>query len=541
MPKPARKTTEKRTEVLRGAEKAIKRGVEFMSNAREKMDICYDSRGPSIVVNVDAYRKGYRGLRERGGTIRAITDITSDNVQYCKKLIDMVDALRHLDGLKGGIAVTESEYMATTVLEEAKPLAEVIYSNVPEMVRQGQYIFDSFWERSIPAEDRILELEQGIQPEFVKTLRDPTRIQNLGYELLARARAEVRIMFSTTNSFHRQEHALKMLTDIIRDKDVTVRILTPFDSEIRSRTEELGDAKGRPRLVIRELHPGSYTTMSILMIDSTYSLAVEVRDDTKKTSIEAIGFATYSNSSATVNTYISIFETLWKQVQLYQQLQTHDKMQQEFINVAAHEFRSPLQPIIGLSEILYSRIEGGHNKELVRIMIRNAERLQQLAENVLDVARIESNLLKMHKELLNVNEVVRGVALDVENSTRRRIKTSLAPDKDAFVLADRAKISQVLFNLLENSLKFTRKGRITIETQASVNQVSVNVVDSGSGIDPEVLPRLFTKFATKSEKGIGLGLYIAKGIIESHGGQIRAENNPERPGATFSFCLPRSQ
>jgi two-component system sensor histidine kinase VicK len=150
------------TEVLYGADKAVGRGVQFMRKVTERMDIYFDHRAPSIVINIEEYRNGYIDIRRRGGKIRAFTEITKENVHYCKELMKIVDELRHLDGVKGGMAVSESEYMATTILEESKPLTEVIYSNVPEVVEQGQYIFDTFWNVTIPAEQKIREIEEGV-------------------------------------------------------------------------------------------------------------------------------------------------------------------------------------------------------------------------------------------------------------------------------------------------------------------------------------------------------------------------------------------
>jgi len=155
-------TKDKSSEILYGIEKAVGRGVYFMSNVRERMDIFFDKNAPSIVVDVSEYKDGYKDIRKRGGKIRAFTEITQDNLHYCKQLIKLVDELKHLDGVKGGVAVSEHEYMATTVLQESSPLTQVIYSNVKEVVEQGRYIFDTLWKTAIPAEQKIRELEDGI-------------------------------------------------------------------------------------------------------------------------------------------------------------------------------------------------------------------------------------------------------------------------------------------------------------------------------------------------------------------------------------------
>lgn len=531
------------TEVLHGAEKAVGRGIEFMSNAKMRMDICFDTRGASIVVEIDAYRKGYDGIRKRGGRIRAITDITKENVKYCKRLAGVVDELRHLSDIKIGIAVTEGEYMATTVLGKAKPLTEVIYSNAPEMVRQGQYIFDAFWEKAIPARERIREIEEGIKPEFIEIIKDPVRVQALAYDILRGARKEVLIIFSSAKAFQRQERAgaLQFLSEETEKRKITAKILTPFSDEVRyfiARRARQPQFAGR--IVIQHVHPASQTTTSLLVVDSTCSLVVELKDDSKETSIDAMGLASFSNSKATVQTYVSIFNTLWKQAQLYEQLEVHDRMQKEFIDIAAHELRSPVQPIIGMSEILIHRITDEQNRKLVNIIIRNAERLRQLSENILDVTRIESKSLQMHKESFDVNQVVEKAVEDAKSLIvpRDRLRISFKPKGCVGVNADRARIAQVIYNLLDNAIKFTKEGTILPSAEVIDGFAIVSIRDSGRGIDPEIFPTLFSKFASKSEKGTGLGLFIAKSVVQSHGGKIWARNNENGTGATFAFSLP---
>jgi signal transduction histidine kinase len=517
-----------------------------MSRAKKQMDICFDTSGASIVLEIDAYRKGYESIRKKGGRIRAITDITKENVEYCKKLGGLVDELRHLGGIKGGIAVTEGEYMATTALAKARPLTEVIYSNAPEMVRQGQYIFNTFWEKAVPASERIMELEEGVKPEFIKTIRDPVRIQALAYDLLREARNEVLIMFSTARAFQRQERAggLQLLADVIEKKGVSAKILTPFNRGVRSFAEREGVVRQYgDRLAIQRLDSRSQTSMSLLIVDGSHSLAVELKDDTKETSIEAIGLATFSNSKATVQAYVSVFNALWRQAQLYERLKAHDRMQKEFIDIAAHELRSPMQPIIGMSEILLNRMEGTQDRELVGVITRNAERLRQLSENLLDVTRIESWSLHIHKERFDLNEVIEKAVEDAKSLAAarhggKRLMISFMPKGRVDVNADRARIAQVVYNLLDNAVKFTKEGTILPSARIMDGFVVVSVRDSGTGIDPEISPVLFSKFASNSERGTGLGLFIAKSVVQSHGGKIWGRNNEDGMGATFEFSLP---
>jgi signal transduction histidine kinase len=221
-----------------------------------------------------------------------------------------------------------------------------------------------------------------------------------------------------------------------------------------------------------------------------------------------------------------------------EQLKDHDRMQREFINVAAHELRTPTQAIIGYSDLFYLRPE---SRELaIKAIARNAERLERLTHDILDVTRIEGHRLDLNKEKFDISEVV---ASAIEDTKRRvddnndSIKFQYTPRK-VVVEADRMRISQVVSNLLGNAVKFTKQGTVYISADSKDGEAIVSVKDSGTGIDPEIVSRLFTKFTSKSQTGTGLGLFISKSIIEAHGGRIWAENNKDSKGATFTFRMP---
>ena len=539
-----------KTEVLYGVENAVRVGVQFMQNARKWMDLFGDKNGPSIIIEfADVYKNNYIGAKRRGAKIRFITEITKDNIHYCKELMEIVDEFRHLEGFTGGIAVSESEYMTTTVLRERQPLTQVFYSNSKEVVEQGQYIFDTFWKKAIPAEQKIKEIEEGIKPEVIETIRDPVEIQMVAFEHVNSAKEEILTVFSTANAFLRQERAgaIELLQEAA-ERGIRVKILTPINEFVKDIIIQkiLGKQK---RIEVRYIGESLQSKVSILVIDRKFSLVVELKDDTKGTSYEAVGLATYSNSKPTVSSYASIFESLWIQSELYEQLKVHDKMQKEFIDIAAHELRTPIQPILGLTGVLRSRKvrDREEEEELMDVIIRNARRLQRLTEDILDITRIESQSLHLKKERFDVNEVILNAITDSRNHIKREsnynIKFIYKDRKDIFVEADKARIIQVISNLLCNSIKFTNQGTVTISVEEKdTYQIVVSIKDTGIGIDPEIVSRLFSKFATKSNTGTGLGLFISKSIIESHGGMIWAENNPDgEKGATFYFSLPLSR
>jgi signal transduction histidine kinase len=218
-----------------------------------------------------------------------------------------------------------------------------------------------------------------------------------------------------------------------------------------------------------------------------------------------------------------------------EKLLTNDKLQREFINIASHEMKTPTQAILLHSDILRRRPRDAEKS--VEAIARNAERLQRLTNNILDVTRIESQSLKLSREILSLDELIASTLSDFRMATRNFVDINY-DGTDVLVNADKTRLSQVFANLLNNAIAFTRNGAIVITVKKdSEDTVTVSVADGGPGIDAEIMSRLFTKFATKSDKGTGLGLFISKSIIEAHGGRIWAENNADR-GATFHFTLP---
>jgi signal transduction histidine kinase len=267
-----------------------------------------------------------------------------------------------------------------------------------------------------------------------------------------------------------------------------------------------------------------------------------------------------------------------------EQLEAQERAQREFINIAAHELRTPIQPILGLSEIIregilnlakqlqmvqgevvYKQLQNANtiparsdsiNRSsslspsieeivpMVDVINRNAKRLEKLTSNLLDVSRIENNKsLELSNEKFDLRQKIENVINDmrsvIPNNKDIQIKfESKVIKAPVMVEGDRERIFEVISNLLSNAIKFTQEGEVVVVLDEKDGQAIVSVRDTGSGIAPEIYPNLFTKFTTKSEKGTGLGLFIAKNIIEAHGGKIWAENNSDGRGAMFTFILP---
>jgi two-component system sensor histidine kinase VicK len=693
-----------RTKVLRGEQNVVNTVLQFTSKAKNRIDACVDYTRPSLTVEIKQLRKAFIDAKGRGVRLSYVTEITEDNISYCKELVKMVDELRHIEGIKGNFYLSETEYIAPASLhEKAKPASQIIYSNVKEIVEhQRQFVFDSFWSRSIPAEQKIKEIEEGIihyetkvlenkeqihnhmksviekasersvvssvggmqlvynnffeeykkiivdykqrgeggrkgkgirwitsidkdsielvkvflnagiqirhsknltpmnfavddryfyatidnmengklmkdlltsnEPAYIRhynsifeelwkngvdaiqrikdieagvdladieVIPSSARTQELYLDLVRSAKEEILWIFPSINAFIRQEKigAIQLAKEAAKQRNVKVRILIPANSLIEQKVQQLKQYRYPNNIIdVRYIVQMSDTKATILVVDRKASLVMELKDDSKTTFIEAIGLSTYSNSKAGVLSYVAIFENLWIQSDLYEQLKRHDKMQEEFINIAAHELRTPIQPILGLTQVIRSRIgDREEEAELLNVISRNAKKLQQLTENILDVTRIESKSLQLNKKQFNLREMVSDALADCKSQLKEygSIRLELVSKEDVFVEADDARIGQVISNLLNNALRFTQQkdeeGIISVTLEEHKNdddnnkEVIVSIKDTGIGIAPEIMPRLFTRFATKLKSGTGLGLFISKSIVEAHGGKIWAQ------------------
>lgn len=242
----------------------------------------------------------------------------------------------------------------------------------------------------------------------------------------------------------------------------------------------------------------------------------------------------------------SMFESNKLLASANRQLEINDKMQKEFINVAAHELRTPIMPILGEAELIENQFQKKKEHHLdigqINVIIRNAKRLDRLAADILDVTRIEGRSLRLNKIEFDLNETIAQLVSEYNRNLKNDPGKSniqiIYEENPIIVNADKDRITQVISNLLNNAIKFTDQGTINIKLESNENEAKVTLKDDGKGIDGEILKRLFTKFASKSEQGTGLGLFISKSIVEAHGGRIWGMNSLEGKGSTFIFTLP---
>jgi two-component system, OmpR family, sensor histidine kinase VicK len=563
--------------------------------------------------------------------------------------------IRHLNGIKGNFEVAdEKEYVALATLQKAQPIPHLILSNIPEIVEQQQFIFDMLWNKAIPAKQVIKEIEQGLAiPETIIFSNYEDAFEK-EMEMIKKARKEIQIIYSTTNAFFLQEKGgtLQLLKEMVsRNNKLNINILLPIDSSIRESLSFHLLTKGNinNNIHFQDIAPSIHIKRKTLVIDKKEALVIELKHEREQKATALIGFSFYSNSESIVLSYASIFEVLYNQSVLFQQLKNDENIKNEFINIAAHELRTPIMPILNGMEILEEKIgkKNDEYKQVIDIIVRNASRLQNLAESILQVSRIKSgnftihlqNDIDIHHLILQViediekkymytdkiknvsiifepfyiikgqkkkikkdkesNKKMLGVVTDVGEKEQNYNVTAnnkivYPPHPPFYVNCDPQKISQVIFNLLDNALKFTAKGKIFISTtlltngkeqqqlkyhkkikntnnkfvsntnnniitclDRNKNNIIITVKDTGTGVDDNIKDQLFEKFATLSTHGTGLGLYLSKKIIESHGGKIwydepskaaaadisngiysNTKDKKQKLGSVFKFSLP---
>lgn len=570
-----------RTRVLNNPSQ-ISEQIRHIAENYSGLSIASTFGGMQLIHNtfLDSYKKILGKYKKgEGNGIRWITNIEEECVELVKTFLDLNMQIKHVRNLPPiNFAVGKQEVNLTIEkMEGGKMIQSLIASNEPSYVTYFYSIFEQLWSEGVDAQDRIRNIAEGRAEETdIEIIANPKKGIDNAWKILRSAKKEILIICSTSNAFRRQLQigGLQLLKGIVEKNNVKVRILVPADAEAKLTIKEISISN--PGIDIRSLEEALQTCITIVIVDRKECVIVESKDDTKETSYDAAGISTYSNSKAIATSYVSIFESLWNQTELFEelkksnrqlanlykqviaaneQMKTSSNMQKEFINVAAHELRAPIQPILGLAEVLRQQNQQPDNKEdqmysenyeLLNVIIRNAKRLQQLTENILDVTKIENNSMELNKEEFILNKAVLESFTDFANQLskeqKENVKLIVALDEgDILIVADKHRINQVINNLLNNALKFTKQGQITLSTEKEKKygkEAIVKIQDSGPGIDPDIMPRLFSKFATKSYSGTGLGLFISKSIVETHGGKMWAENDSNGKGATFLFTLP---
>jgi signal transduction histidine kinase len=558
--------------------------------------------------------------------LRCILKITRQNMELVAKFLDVEGVyIRHTSNpLPINFEVSETQFNLSMRIPNKIDTYILSIQDI-SVIKYYKSIFEDLWNGGLDARIKIRDMRSNLNggEGFTELIENPYKTQQLLIHHIQKATKEILIILPSINAFFRygkigifsilEKKLLNINNNNIRNEEensnkLLVKILTPTNNKLEKCITNIYNRikktnKKKENIEFRRVESLSQINTAYIIIDKKDLLVIDLKDDSKNNFLDAIGSSIYSNTPTTVFSYISIFDTLWTQTELYESiriandelqstteelreslqilanvnqeltitneiLNKHDRMQKEFINVAAHELRTPTQSIIGYCEMIDAFPE--NTLKYLEPVKRNAEKLYRLTEDILDVSRIESGTLKLEKSKFDLREIIVNLIEDLtakmkkeeniiksnkENIDKKTNIQLIYPELSAqplFVYADKNRIQQVLSNLLNNALKFTDNGVITINTEKFVDTinnnanneekefVSITIKDTGKGIDPEVLPRLFEKFATKSDKGTGLGLYISKNIIDAHGGRIWGQDNNKygKNGAEFGFTLP---
>jgi len=561
------------------------------------------------------YLSKHKEGRVKGG-VKWVTSIgyNNEDITLIKRFIDMGVEIRHVEYLPPlYFSVSQKQCVVISdILPDGQMFEKIIHSTEPLYISHYQTVFDKLWNAGLDASERIRQIETGNSLATTKIIENASNTKMYFIDIVKNAQEEILILFPSLNAIKRE--ITMGVIDLLKKKgieNIRIRILSPTNERVKEiMYSNISDDKNRIRQNIRsrEIKKQDYLISTIVIVDRKYVLATELKDDSKLLFEDAIGVSTFSTSKPTVLSYISIFESLWDQTEMSENLKNanekllkSEELEREFINTAAHELRTPTQAIMGYTEMdmelfedILKNAKVTKDEELnitvkqlkgdFDAISRNSSRLNDLINNLLDIARIESNRvnrLQLHKEKL---DLVKEINDSIKTQLLQKIKDkdiqinfiNDSLDEHCWVYADKLRMGQIINNLLGNAIKFTsqngkidilikengpsfimselnieenkkrapdiiKKDNQEIEKETEITeQILVGISDTGKGIPSQILPRLFEKFVTASDTGTGLGLYITRNLIEAHGGKIWAFNNTNGIGATFIFSLPKT-
>ena len=278
-----------------------------------------DHTRPRLAVEIEGVKDSLLDARNRGVRTRAITEINKDNKSYCKELITFVDEVRHLEGIKESFYINDLECLAPAVLhDKGKPASEIIYSNVKDLVEHQQYVFDTLWNKSIVAQEKIKEIEMGVEPETFEVITDDRKSTRILVDLAKSVKEEALFLLPADKSMIRVDRlgVIDYLIEASQNGAIvkTICPLTKENSDIITRIY-----KNAPNIKILNGH--THTTSGFLIVDGTRFLRAELKNPNANEFSEAIGFTLYSNSKLSIDSFVSIFNVLWRQTEMYEKSQ----------------------------------------------------------------------------------------------------------------------------------------------------------------------------------------------------------------------------
>lgn len=517
--------------------------------------------------------------------------MSKNNLDLVKKYIDLGIKVCHLKREPPiYFAVTNSDMMASIErLGNGSINESILYSNDPIYVRRFKLMFNRMWVDSRAGEEIASLIQRDEEVPIIEAIESSDRTILLIRDLISSARYEILGILPSFEAFRRQVELgmFEHIRSVSKEKKLIIKVIVTDKIKLSGGNTDIqiGGSKyhlllrtkgidlqhdsvkvyefkvdGIETMTVRSIYNESIRPqMGMVVVDKSRSIVIEPKESHSENALDYIGMSSYSNSTQISKSYATMFDTLWNYAEMfnlfeksYERLKAQDKMQREFIDIVAHELRTPLQSILGLTEIVKERAKE-KERDLLETVSENGARLHRFIENVITTTKLEGFASNNPRYIFDLNLLI----LDIVNNYRARFrnmtKSALSDSRDIHfecygfdrvykVNANKLQISMVLSNIIDNAINFIpakQRGLIVISVEQKGQAVLVRIKDNGEGIHTEIMPRLFTKFATKSFYGSGLGLYTCRKIIHLHHGGIWAQNNPQNEhGATLSFTLP---
>lgn len=517
------------------------------------------------------------GLKSQGKRIRYITEINKNNLSYCR-LMSQVLELRHLDKIRGAMMINDKEYLS--IIESKKKDDEsppiLLYSNNEQLVSQQHQIFDILWEKAISLNKRIEQIESRgkTKQEGVKIIYDKHNALDQYKKTINSAADEIVVFYYSSYDFNLQklQELIDMIRQMIKDVKVELKIIVSLKhiSILKSLKLDFNNLDKDQNFQIKYVDGFDYSLSSsknliILLADKNEALITETNYEIEEGFDNTIEYTLHSTSPSVVYAYKIILENLWKQNDLFKMLEIanmklefQEIVQQELIHNFANGLKNPVQPLLGLSEILLlKKGDINNHKDIIKVIHHCAQKLTIRINNVLNITEIENNTYGIRKEFFNLLDLIdqlssyhcNNVFSDHKVNYQINYDGDITDNNQVIVYADKNKIKLLIENILTNAIDYAKAKKLFISITKHQRKnciphdddknkkLEIRIMDDGKGIDNSILEEMFSKYKTNSDDGLGLGLYLAKSIIETHGGQIWTQNNKDGKGATISFCI----
>jgi signal transduction histidine kinase len=533
---------QKRTEVLRRSEDVEETIEKFFTNERKRVDIVMAALSPNPSKRTAELTRAYLGVAEKGGEIRLLTEITKENIAYCKTLMKAAE-LRHMADISGNFVVSESEYLATPSTKEFSPSGPVLYSNEEAFVRHHEVLFEILWMNATPASQRVREIEEGLVPPKNELHYDPLQVQRLYAELVTRAKVEILLLLPTASAFHRDEEiGIVHLLRGAAERGVKVTVLGPIDEAIQKifptlEAEGPVDGARNPISYKPISESSSPNTATVLIIDRMASLIIEERDASKTNFLDAIGSATYTTSDPTVRANIHFFERVRDETELRVREERSRKDAELLQDILAHDMTNYNQVIKLNAEVLERKLGDEELRALIRAILHATDGSSGLIQRAKSLSRVMSQQkVELHEVDLK-QSLERALSLVRESNAGRTVETpSRLPA--AKVLADDL-LDEVFVNILSNAILYTEGIKVPLNLRLEQEEGphenggkkndywKVTITDQGRGI-PDERKELVSRRHLESAKGSGLGLSIVRAlVVDRYSGRLELKNRIE--------------